>query len=581
MAFPATKDVNLYVRLLHYVLPHWKVFLLSIISMIVLAATDPAIPALMQPMLDGAFIGKDEKTIALIPFLFVSLFIVRGLASYVSGVSINWVANKAIMELRREMFIRLLDFPSRYFDSNTSGKVISRFTFDVTQIKEAAANTVSTLVRDTLAIIGLIGWMIYIDWLLTLICLLSAPFIAVIILIIKRRLRKMSRKVQDTMGDMHHVLNECFDAQKIIKLYGGKQTETERFTQTINAHRKFTMKFAMAAVASSPSIQIITSIVLATVIYIATQKANAGTLTVGDFVSFFTAMAILLGPIKRLAGINEHIQKGLAACESVFGLLDSELESDTGTQQLGHARGVIEFNEVSYRYDSGNDLALDTITLKIEAGETIALVGESGSGKTTLANLLSRFYEPVSGTITIDGIDLGKITLESLRKNISYASQDVILFNESVRSNIAYGAMSDVDDELIWQAAEAASATEFIKHLPEGIDTVIGESGTRLSGGQRQRLAIARALLKNSPILILDEATSSLDTRSEKQIQCALENVKRGRTCIIIAHRLSTIESADRIIVLDHGKIMEVGSHSTLLEKNGLYSHLHQIQFKQ
>lgn len=549
--------------------------------MVILAATDPAIPALMQPMLDGAFINKDPKTIALIPALFVGLFAIRGLSSYVGNTALHWVGSKVITDLRQIMFDRLVDYPTSYFDKHRSGSLMSRFTYDVAQIKEASTNAVSTLVRDSLSVIGLLGWLFYIDWKLALICMAGAPIIAIVISIIRKRLRKMSRKVQDAMGDIHHVLNEVFDAQKVIKLYGGQEVEKKRFFNTINAHRRFTMKFAMAATASSPAVQMITALILALIIYIATQQASAGNLTVGDFVSFFAAIAMLLGPLKRLAGVSEHIQKGLAACESVFSILDADIELQSGEKELRNTRGKIEFRNISYRYEESEVDALKNINLLIQPGETIALVGESGSGKTTLANLLPRFYEPVTGSIYYDDIDIRDLSLISLRKNIAYVSQDVVLFNDTVRNNIAYGDLQNVDDEVVWTAAEAACATEFINELPEKMNTIVGEDGTRLSGGQRQRLAIARALLKDARLLILDEATSSLDTRSERHIQSALENVKKGRTCLIIAHRLSTIENADRIIVLDKGKVVEQGNHAELLKLNNHYARLHQVQFRE
>ena len=579
MGTPVNTDIILYRRLLSHVVPYWRVFLLSIISMIVLAATDPAIPALMQPLLNGAFINKDPQTIVLMPFLFVGLFAIRGLAGYVSGVSLNWVANKVVMDLRQAMFERLIVYPTSFFDSNRSGSLMSRFTYDVTQIKEASANAISTLVRDTISVVGLLGWMFYIDWAMALICMLGAPLIGMIILIIKRRLRKMSRKVQETMGDIHHVLNECFDGHKVIKLYGGQEVETKRFFNTINAHRHFAMKFISASAATGPSIQMITAILLAIIIYIATQQASTDSLLVGDFVSFFAAVAMILGPLKRLAGINEHIQKGLAACESVFYLLDSDIEPESGSKDLIDVKGKVEFKNVSYHYAESETKALDSINLVVQPGQTIALVGESGSGKTTLANLMPRFYELSTGVIYFDDIDIRELSLLSLRKNIAYVSQDVVLFNDTVRNNIAYGDLEDASDETVWAAAEAACATEFINQLPEKMSTFIGEDGTRLSGGQRQRLAIARALLKDARLLILDEATSSLDTRSERHIQSALENVKKGRTSIIIAHRLSTIENADHIIVLDKGHIVEQGKHSELLKLKNHYARLHQVQF--
>ncbi len=573
-------DIILYRRLLSHVVPYWRVFLLSIISMVLLAATDPAIPALMQPLLNGAFIEKDPQTIAFMPFLFVGLFIIRSLAAYISGLSLNWVANKVIMDLRQTMFERFIDYPTSFFDANSSGSLMSRFTYDVTQIKDASANAISTIVRDSLSVMGLLGWMFYIDWTLALICLLGAPIIAIIVTIIKRRLRKMSRKVQDTMGDIHHVLAECFDAQKVIKLYGGQKVEKQRFFKTINAHRRFAMKFLSASVATGPAIQIFTAFLLAIIIYVATQQASSNNLLVGDFVSFFAAIAMILGPLKRLAGVNEHIQKGLAASESVFNILDTDIELQSGDKNLTDVKGALEFKNVSYRYPEAKTEALDSISLVIKPGETVALVGESGSGKTTLANLIPRFYELQAGTILYDDIDIAELSLLSLRKNIAYVSQDVVLFNDSVRNNIAYGDKNDASDEAIWAAAEAAYATEFINELPEKMDTIVGEDGTRLSGGQRQRLAIARALLKDASFLILDEATSSLDTRSERHIQSALENVKKGRTSLIIAHRLSTIENADHIIVLNKGYIVEEGKHDELLKLQKHYAKLHQIQFR-
>lgn len=572
-------DARLYKRLLLYVKPYWRTFLIAIVSMLVLAISDPAIPALIKPMLDGAFIEKDPATMKWVPILFVVLFAVRGFAAYANGVALFWVSNKVVMDLRQEMFVRILSLPSSYYDDHSSGSLLSKFTFDVTQIKEAATNAITTIVRDSLSIVGLLGWMFYIDWKLTLVAMVSAPFIAIVILIIRKRLRKMSRKVQGSMADINHVLVECINGHKLVKLYDGKEQEIRRFQEVTNANRRYSMKFAMAAVASSPMIQLITAIALAIIIYIAIQNASVDNIEVGEFTSFFAAMAMLLNPLKRLARVNEHLQKGLAACESVFALLDHLVEPDVGKQTLERVKGEIEFCNVNFSYDGNDQKALNNVSMHIKPGETIALVGASGSGKSTIANLVPSFYSVTEGKILLDGKDIKDISLQSLRHNIALVSQDIVLFNDTVRNNIAYGNMSDSSEESIIAAARAAHALEFIEDLHDGFDTIVGEKGLKLSGGQRQRLAIARALLKDAPVLIMDEATSSLDTHSERQIQMALDEVKEGRTCLIIAHRLSTIEKADRIIVIDNGVIVETGTHAELIKKDGAYARLHQLQF--
>ena len=568
------RDTQLYLRLLAYVAPYRLLFLVAIIAMVVLATADAAKAALLKPMLDGAFIEKDSELMVTVPLSLVGLFVISGITTFISSASLLWVANKVIMDLREQMFSKLLSFPSKYYDQYNSGSIISKFTYDVTQIKEASTYALTVLVKDTLVITGLLAWMFYLDWRMTLIILLCTPLILLIIFYIRRRLRNMSQKVQQTMADINHVLTESINAQRIIKLFGGQQQEHEKFHKIINANRHYTMKFLNASISSGPAVQLIASIAMAVIIYYAAKQSEIGMLSVGTFVSFFAALVMLLDALRRLVKVNEFIQRGLAACESVFSMLDEHIESDSGTEILEEINGVIDIEDLSFRYGRGAQI-LDGISLHINKGETIALVGASGSGKTTLAHLIPRFYQHSNGRILIDGKDTRDITLAALRRHIALVSQDTVLFNDSIRNNIAYGSLREAKDEQIKQAAHVAHAMEFIDKLPDGINTLLGERGIKLSGGQRQRISLARALLKNAPILILDEATSALDSESERNIQLALEKIRHKHTCIIIAHRLSTIESADRIIVLEHGRVVESGSHNELIKNRGLYAHFY------
>ena len=567
-------DFGLYKRLLGYVKPYWRIFSISILAMVMLAITNPATAALFKYMVEGVFLTQDGDMIPLIITALLVLSTLAAISNYISGLSLHWVANKVIMDLRYALFTRLLCFPSQFYDQHTSGSLISKFTFDVTQIKEASTNVLNVLVRDTLTIIGLLAWMLFIDWEMTLITLFTAPAITIFLLVIRRRLRRMSRNVQGSMGDIHHILGEVINGERIVKLYAGQEREQERFLQAINNNRHSTMKFASAAVASSPMVQLITAVALAAIVYVSAQKAVAGSIGVDDFVSFFTAILMILGPLKRLVRINEHIQRGLAACESVFGLLDEPIEKNDGTTSLDKVTGKIEIRDLGFSYDKSDIQALKNINLDINAGETVALVGASGSGKSTIANLIPRFYEGGDGKILLDGHDIRELSIQQLRENMALVSQDIVLFNDTIKHNIAYGRAGASDEEII-MAAEKAHAMEFIRKLPNGMDATIGDKGSKLSGGQRQRIALARALVKEAPILMLDEATSALDTESERAIQQAVEDIRQDRTCLIIAHRLSTIENADRVIVMNDGKIVESGSHKELLELNGAYAKLY------
>ena len=572
-------SADLYRRLLRYVLPYWRIFLFSIISLVLLGATEPILPALMKPLLDGSFIEQDPTARLLIPALIIGVFLWRGIAGFAGEMALNWVAHKVVMDLRNEMFQKLVMLPASFHDNTKSGELISKLTFDVAQVAQAATQTLTVLVRDSLAATGLLLYMLYLNWRLWLIAVLAAPVVGLIVTVVSRRLRSLNRKLQQSMGAMTEVIQETIDCQKVVKVFGGQSYEGARFRQVSNQLRQYTMKIVTTSQANSPIIQVTMAMALATMIYIAASEARAGTLTAGDFIAFFTAMILLLSPVKRLTDINNPLQRGLAAAESIFALLDEPQEPDEGKMSMGRAAGEIRFCELGFCYPHQPTPVLNDVSVTIAAGETVALVGASGSGKTSLVNLIPRFYHPTSGRIALDGIDIRAITLQSLRRNIALVTQEVVLFNDTVRNNIAYGAMRELSDGEVLRAAQAAHVMEFVRTLPEGLETLIGEHGVRLSGGQRQRLAIARALLKDAPILILDEATSALDTASERYIQAALEALKQGRTCIIIAHRLSTVEHADRIMVLKHGRIVEIGTHAELIRRQGVYAELHRLQF--
>ncbi|RKZ36109.1 MAG: lipid A export permease/ATP-binding protein MsbA [Gammaproteobacteria bacterium] len=570
---------QLYLRLLKHVRPYWRTFALAIFSMVLVAATEPAIPALLKPVLDGSFVERDLSSVNLLAGILVAIFFVRGAASFISALAMAWVAGKLVMDLRRMIFEKLLRLPTPYYDKSASGTLISKVTFDVSQVTEAATYVLTVLVRDSLAIFGLVAWMLYLEWRLTMVALVTAPFVVFIVKRLSKRLRRMSVGLQGAMGDVTHVLQETIDGQKVVRVFGGQEYETNRFHSAINWARRYQMKFAVAANASSPIAQLLTAIALAAIVFIAAHQSAAGEITIGGFVSFFAAMVLLFSPLKRLTSINGPLQRGLAAAESVFALVDEKGEQDTGTRALGRATGRVEFRDLGFRYGEEQDPAIDNLSLVIEPGMTVALVGPSGGGKTTLVNLIPRFYNPTSGSISIDGVDTQELSLSSLRDNVALVSQDIVLFNDTIAANIAYGPLQGSARDDVVAAAQAAHAMEFIEQLPRGLDTNIGEDGVRLSGGQRQRIAITRAFLKDAPILILDEATSSLDSESELQIQAALEKLREGRTTIVIAHRLSTIQRADQIVVLADGRIAEFGTHATLLERNNLYAGLYRFQF--
>jgi subfamily B ATP-binding cassette protein MsbA len=570
---------TIYARLLRYSLPHWKAFAVSVIAMLVFAGTNTGFAALMKPMVDGSFVARDPQVIRLVPLMIIGLFLTRGIANFISSYCMSWVGREVIRELRRAMFDKLLHLPTSFYDKTPSGELLSKLIYDVEQVNQAATNALANVIRDGFTIVGLLIWMSYISWLLTVVFIVAGPLIAYLIARVNSRFRRISGRIQHSMADVTSVSEEAITAHREVKLFGGETYEARRFDAINEDNRKLNMEMAASSAASVGFVEFIAATALAGIIYLATLPTVLEKVTVGSFMSFVVAMMLLLPSIKRLMTVMPMVQRGVAAAESIFSVLDRETEQDRGSKRIAHARGGIHFRQVGFAYEGGKGEVLRDINLNIASGQCVALVGRSGSGKSTLVSLLPRFYDVSRGGILLDGEDIRELALVNLRRQIAWVGQHVVLFNDTIAHNIAYGCPESVGEADIIRAAEAAHAMEFIAALPEGLNTMVGENGVLLSGGQRQRLAIARALLKNAPILILDEATSALDSESEHYIQAALAEAMRHRTTLVIAHRLSTVEKADQIVVLDHGRIVEQGRHGELLAKGGHYAALYRMQF--
>ena len=568
-------------RLVGLVFGHKPTLALAVVAMAIAAGTDAALARLTGKLVDVGLIDRDLGAGMWLPLAFVGLIALRGVAGFASSILLNRISQSVLIGLRAQMFDKLLAWPHPAFERTPSGVLTSKFVNEASNALNAAAEVMSTAVRDSLTVLALLAVLLYYSWQLTLAALVVAPVIGFALRAFSRRLRVLAAGSQEMLGELTRAVQEAHDGSRVIKVYGAQQQERERFGRINQSLRRFATKMQVAWSAATPVTQTVSAIGMALLFSLALWQAREGALSAGEFVTFLAAALMMLNPIRGLASLSGPLARMMAAGESVFALIDSAQEEETGTRSIDRADGRVTFDRVEFAYPGGAAAALSGVSLDIAAGETVALVGPSGSGKTTMINLLPRFLEPTAGEIRIDGVPIRELTRDSLRRQLALVSQDVVLFDDTIAANIAFGLRRGASPEAIRAAADAAYLLPFIESLPQGFDTRIGENAVRLSGGQRQRLSIARALLKDAPILLLDEATSALDSESERFIQTSLDRLMRGRTTIVVAHRLSTIEAASRIVVLDAGRIVEVGRHLELLARGGLYSHLHRIQFSE
>ncbi|MBQ0724914.1 MAG: lipid A export permease/ATP-binding protein MsbA [Cycloclasticus sp.] len=568
---PSDTNLAIYLRLLKYVVPYWKPFAVSLFGFLIFAATQPALAALMEYLVDSLQ-AKDRSEIYWVPVATILIVFFRGIGSFLGSYYIAKVANNVVHTLRCAIFDKYTTLPNGYFDDQNTGHLLSRVTYNVSQVTSAATDAIKVVVREGLTVIGLLAYLIYMNWALSLIFLAIAPIIGLLVNYAGKRFKAISKRLQVSMGDITHVSSELINNYRVVRSFGGEDYEKNRFKQASFSNLRQAMKMVQTGAINTPVLQLIVASALALMIYLALLLMTQA--TPGEFVAYITAAGLMPKPIRQLSEVNANIQKGIAGAESVFEVLDQTPELDNGGYEVDRVKGHIEIKNVSFNYPGTKEAVLKNINIDIKPGMMVALVGKSGSGKTTLANLIPRFYQHQQGEVLLDGVDVTDYSLKNLRQHISLVTQNVTLFNDTIANNIAYGALKDTPLDDIKKAAEDANAKEFIEQLPNGWDTMVGENGVKLSGGQRQRLAIARALLKNAPILIFDEATSALDTESEKLIQQAMETVMHKSTTLVIAHRLSTIQNADLILVMDKGKVIEQGTHQSLIANNGAYKKL-------
>ncbi len=568
-----------YGRLWQYVTPHKLVGFIAVVGMTATAVVEASLAYLLQPLMDDTLVAKQVESGRWIPLAFMVIFMLRGLSGFATEASLGWIGRSVISDLRRQVFNKFLTLPVKFFDGQAAGPLLSRLTYNVEMVAESVTSVVTIGVRDILTVIAAIGVMLYQSPSLTVFVAILIPIVGALVWLLGIAFRRYSNRIQDTVGEVTQVTDEIIRGNSVVKAFGGYEYERDRLAAVDERNRKQNLKLIRVRSMGVAVTQMVFGFGIALVIFIAGKQSLEGVLSPGQFISFFSAMTLMLQPVRRITNVNATLQRGVAGADSLFMIIDEKDESDTGTHEIERVRGRVRFDNVGFSYGDEDSPVVENITVSIGAGKTLAIVGHSGSGKSTLVSLLPRFYEFDSGDILIDDVSIRDFTLASLRNNISLVSQDVILFNDTIRNNLAYGQLRSYSEEELMKAAEAAHVLDFTNELPRGLETMVGDRGVLLSGGQRQRIAIGRALLKNSPVLILDEATSSLDTQSERRIQDALNVLMKDRTTLVIAHRLSTVEKADQIIVLDAGKIVESGTHAELVAQEGHYAKLYRMQF--